>query len=631
MPNELIIILYFIMWYFLVALAILFIISGLDDLFFDAYYWFRFFVRLWRYRRYPPLTYQQLAEKEEQMIAILTPCWHEANLIATMLRHNCYSIDYSNYYFFVGVYPNDPDTVIEVQKVADHIPNVQCVIGATPGPTNKASNLNHIYSYIREFEKTIGKTFDIFVFHDSEDIIHPMSFKLYNYLVPRKDMIQIPVFPLEVDYWNFTHWLYADEFAENHTKDIIVRESIRGHVPSAGVGTAFSRHALKLLEDPVTHVPFSIDSLTEDYRTSLIMRVQKLNQIFVTQQVTRMVWKPKGWFRKGYVQKPVKEYIATRALFPMEYKKAVRQKARWIIGIVFQEWKNTQWPKEWPVRFTLMHDRKSFFTHFINGFGYFVFMFWIIYSLLTFNNPQYPSLQEQLNIHTWVWWVMIAVTLIMLERLIQRMIAINRVYNWIPALLCFPRAFYGNILNLHAVMRAYRVYYSAEKATASKPNAAKQPAWDKTDHHFQGSHILTPYRFKIGDILLKKNRISPSQLHGAVLEQQSTGKRLGEVLCDLQLITREELLELLAEQYNLKLITKNQLLNALQKNFLAESNKLSRWLFDHNAIPISLDEEKGVLTISIEDPTNELLIERIINRVQPYKTEFVIGPPLDSL
>ncbi len=36
MPNELILILYFIMWYFLTALAVLFIISGLDDLFLMA-------------------------------------------------------------------------------------------------------------------------------------------------------------------------------------------------------------------------------------------------------------------------------------------------------------------------------------------------------------------------------------------------------------------------------------------------------------------------------------------------------------------------------------------------------------------------------------------------------------------
>ena len=298
--------------------------------------------RLWKTRNYKPLTYEQLAEKEEQMIAVLIPCWHEAGVIGSMLKHNCYSMDYSNYYFFVGVYPNDPETVNEVQEVANLIKNVRCVIGTTPGPTNKAANLNGIYNYVREFEKELNRSFSIFVFHDSEDIIHPMSFKLYNYLMPRKEMIQIPVFPLEINYWNFTHWLYADEFSENHTKDIIVRESIRGHVPSAGVGTAFSRYTLKLLEDPTTRTPFSTDSLTEDYRTSLAIRIRGLKQIFVTETIVRMKWRPRGFFRKGYVQKPTREYIATRALFPLEYTKAVRQKARWIIGIVFQEWQHTK-------------------------------------------------------------------------------------------------------------------------------------------------------------------------------------------------------------------------------------------------------------------------------------------------
>lgn len=619
MPNELILITYFVMWYFLVVLAVLFIISGIDDLFFDGYYWTRYLYRMWKTRHYKPLTYEQLSAKKEQMIAVLVPCWHEAGVIGTMLRHNCYSIDYSNYYFFVGVYENDPATVREVQEVADLIGNVRCVIGKLPGPTNKAANLNGVYDYVREFEKTLDDKFSIFVFHDSEDIIHPLSFKLYNYLIPRKDMIQIPVFPLEVNYWNFTHWLYADEFSENHTKDIIVRESIHGHVPSAGVGTAFSRHALEILEDPITKVPFSIDSLTEDYRTSLGIRIHQLKQIFVSETVIRMKWQPRGFFRKGYVQKPVREYIATRALFPLEYTKAVRQKARWIIGIVFQEWKHTQWPKEWAIKFTLAHDRKSFITHFINGFGYFVFLFWLIYSLLTYANPEYPSLQEQLNLHPWVWWLVVIVTLIMIERLLQRMIAIRRVYGWIPALLSIPRAFYGNLLNLHALIRAYRVYYAAPQSNTS----SKQPVWDKTDHHFPGSHILTPYRRKLGDLLLKDKRITQSQLDAAIRQQQATGKRLGEVLCQLNLITRRELLQLLSEQYKLDLIPKHSL-ELYSPDDLPLSDKLIHWLKMNNAKVVSFDKATNTLSLGIDDPTNELLIEKIINRVYPYKVHFML-------
>jgi len=620
MPGELILFVYFIMWYFLVVLACLFIISGIDDLFFDAYYWIRYVFRLWKTRHYKPLTYEQLAEKEEQMIAVLIPCWHEAGVIGTMLKHNCYSIDYSNYYLFVGVYPNDPETVNEVLKVARLMKNVRCVIGTTPGPTNKAANLNGVYNYVREFEKTLKNSFSIFVFHDSEDIIHPMSFKLYNYLMPRKEMIQIPVFPLEINYWNFTHWLYADEFSENHTKDIVVRESIHGHVPSAGVGTAFSRHALHLLEDPTTSTPFSTDSLTEDYRTSLAIRIRGLKQIFVTETIVRMKWRPRGFFRKGYVQKPTREYIATRALFPLEYTKAVRQKARWIIGIVFQEWQHNQWPKEWIIKFTLAHDRKSFITHFINGFGYFVFFFWLVYSLCTYANPEYPSLQEQFNIHPWVWWLIVTATLMMIGRMVQRMIAIRRVYGWIPSFLSIPRTFYGNLLNLHALIRAYHVYYTAPKGQTT----SGQPSWDKTDHQFPGSHILTPYRKKIGNLLLEKKIINKNQLNKAILEQQKTGERLGQVLCRLNLISPHELLQLLSRQYHLELIPQSTLIETTKKSDLSIPKHLIHWLIEHSAAAVSVDDVKGILTISIEDPTNELLIEKIINHIKPYKARFVL-------
>ena len=31
------------------------------------------------------------------------------------------------------------------------------------------------------------------VLHDSEDVLHPLELKFFNYLLPRKDMIQLPV------------------------------------------------------------------------------------------------------------------------------------------------------------------------------------------------------------------------------------------------------------------------------------------------------------------------------------------------------------------------------------------------------------------------------------------------------
>lgn len=607
------------MWYTLITLSIIYIISGLDNLFLDSYYWARYVWRIWKIRHYEPLTYEKLIAPNEQSIAVLIPCWREENVIANMLKHNFYSIEYSNYYFFVGVYPNDQETVTEVQNLAKQNKRIKCIVGDQPGPTSKAANLNYMYKFVKIFEKTISEPFAIFVLHDSEDIIHPLSFKLYNFLIPRKDMIQIPIFPLKVSYLNFTHWLYADEFAENHTKDIVVRESIGAHVPSAGVGTAFRSGALEMLEDAETGAPFAINSLTEDYRTSLALRVHRLKQAFVIQHVIRMKWK-KRFFSGNYVQKPAKEIIAVRALFPLEYIKSVRQKTRWIIGIVFQEWQDGVWPKEWLIRYTLAHDRKSFITHFVNGFGYLIFAFWLIYSISTYSKPEYPALQEQFHLHPWVWWLCFLATFQMAVRLIQRTIATWRVYGFQPACLVIPRAMYGNILNLHALIRAYHIYFSVPTVEKKTKNIA----WDKTDNSFPGSHPLVPYRKRIGDLLRESNLISDEQLREAIFRQQVTGERLGQVLCQLNFITKAELTKALSSQYNLPLLSQKDILKQQKCCLPMLSKKTMKWLKRNRVIPVEFDNDDKKITLVVEDPTNEELIKRIINRFTLFKTVFML-------
>lgn len=618
MTTEIALQLYFLMWYGLLSFALLFTISGLDDLFFDIYYWMRSLWRVWKTRHYSPLTYEKLAEKEEQRIAVLIPCWQESNVIGAMLTHNTYSIDYQNYTIFVGVYPNDPKTVEEVQAIAHKDSRIQCFIGEAPGPTNKAANLNQIYRFVKAYEKTQAEPYNIFVMHDSEDVIHPLSFKLYNYLIPRKDMIQIPILPLKVNYWNFTHWLYADEFAENHTKNIIVRESIKAHVPSAGVGTAYYRLALETLENPMHGGPFSIDSLTEDYRMSLALRVCELKQVFVTQHVIRMQWKKRWFFRRGYVLKPVKELIAVRALFPQRYRKSIRQKSRWIMGIVFQEWEDGLWPGDWRVRYTLAHDRKTFITHFINGLGYLLLFYWIIYEIISFEWPEYPSLYEQFNFNPWTWWMVMIATLLMIERALQRTIATYRIYGLIPASLVIPRLIYGNILNLHAVIRAYNIYFSA----TDKKMAKREIVWDKTEHFFPSSHLLVPYRKKLGDLLVEQKIITYDQLMQAVLEKHKTGERLGKVLCRLQLISESQLLKILSIQYQLPLFSKLDIPKAQADCASLLPRKIMKWLLKQGVSPIEVNSRKKILIIGIYDPTNEVLLSKMIRYLAPYQLEF---------
>lgn len=607
--------LYFFMWYVLVIVSILFCISGLDDLFFDLYYWYRYFWRRWKTRHFEPFTYEALSQKPQRHIAILTPCWHEANVIDVMLKHNCYAIDYEYYDIFVGVYPNDPDTIASVLSVSEHNPHVHCVIGKYDGPTNKASNLNQIYQFITTYELEHNIEYAAFVLHDSEDLIHPLSFKLYNYLIDRADMIQVPIFPLEPSQLNFTHWIYNDEFAEIHTKDIIVRESIKGLVPSAGVGTAFSRKAMELLKQQRGGLPFAMTTLTEDYNTALKLRTFGLKQFFVSQTVLRQQWKKKYIFFGPYVLKRVHEYIATRALFPMEYTKAVRQKARWILGISIQEWAYTGWAGSIATLYTLMHDRKSAFTHLINVLGYIVFLFWLCYSIIVADNPHYPSLQERLNAFPWVWYMILTSSVIMCERILQRMIANWRVYGTLAALLSVPRIFYGNVMNTHALFRAYFQFLSSAKS--------KAPAkWDKTDHHFPGSHILVEYKRKLGDLIVENRIISQKQLGELLKEQDTTGKQLGELLKEHHYLTQDELLNLLASQYQLPKISLDELIILKETQIPHIRHKDYLWLMKHHCYPFAYDKGHDLLSIAIEDPSNERLIKNLKNKLKRYHLQF---------
>ena len=60
------------------VVGVIILLSSLDDLFIDGWYWVR---ELWRSltikRRYTPLTAAQLRAKEEQPLAIMVPAWLE--------------------------------------------------------------------------------------------------------------------------------------------------------------------------------------------------------------------------------------------------------------------------------------------------------------------------------------------------------------------------------------------------------------------------------------------------------------------------------------------------------------------------------------------------------------------------
>jgi adsorption protein B len=227
--------------------AVVFFLSGLDDWFNDLYYAVRSVYRwLFVLPKCHSLTEEQLLALAEQPVAIMIPAWQEAKVIRQMLENTIRILNYANYHISVGTYPNDPETRREMESVREHFDNVHRIVCPKDGPTNKTDFLNWIYQGIEVFEKEHHLQFAVFVMDDSEDLVHPLSLKLFNYLIPRKDMIQLVVLPLEPKRSKFTEGHYCDEFAEMHYKNLVVREFLSNSMSSAGVGCAFSAEPWKL-------------------------------------------------------------------------------------------------------------------------------------------------------------------------------------------------------------------------------------------------------------------------------------------------------------------------------------------------------------------------------------------------
>ncbi|HOP59828.1 MAG TPA: glycosyltransferase [Candidatus Saccharicenans sp.] len=579
-----------------IVLVVAFTIGGANDLFVDLYYWGRQLYR-WLFKRHliKPLTLDQLLSVEEKPVAIMLPAWHEAGVIKNMLLNTINTIDYRHYFIFVGVYPNDPETEREVDEVSQLFPQVVKVVNSKPGPTTKADNLNEIYHGLCEFEQSHGLKFQIVVLSDSEDVHHPLSLRLFNYLMPRFEMIQLPIIPLEIPWYSFVGGVYLDEFAEMHLKELLVREKIARVLPSAGTSTAFWREKLEELareeaegqgtvmareaeneeeavsptatngggdgklarnvglsrqekrtapatgrsSQPETGVVqiFNPKSLTEDYEIGIRLGKRGARQIILIQYVERIISK-KRLLRRGVRPKKIKELVATRAFFLTEFRKAMRQRARWVYGIAWQGLRNIGWEKSLKFNYALLRDRVAFFANFLYLFGYLLIIYVaVVAGVRRFFRPDFvlPPLVGRGEI----WWQLaLVVMFFFFWRLLMRFIFVNKVYGLGHALVTPIKMVVGNVLNIASSGLAMLWLIRALRT-------GREQGWIKTEHEFPAEK-LEAFRRKIGDLLLSRRLITADQLEEAVRIQQKTGKKVGEILVEKGYVTQAELEEALA-------------------------------------------------------------------------------------
>lgn len=529
---------------FLVALTILF--SGLDDLFIDTYYWVRRFYRFIFFRNvYQPPTLEQLTAKPEQTIAVMIPAWHEADVIANMLETNLKLIQYENYMFFVGVYENDPATSHEVDQVIAKnrrhkdaiLPPIRKVTVPHAGPTCKADCLNWIIQAVFLFEKQSGHNFSMIVMHDSEDVIHPYEFRLYNYLVPRKDLIQLPVRCLETKWHDFVRGTYIDEFSEFHTKDMVVRESLVGIVPSAGVSTCFSRKSINYLCQDSGDQPFDTDTLTEDYDVSYRLRKFKdIQQIFVVFPVSVELTGRIYSRSRSHTRRSKLIPIATAELFPNRMYPAIRQRTRWNIGIFFQACSSLTWRGGLFSKYYFIRDRKGVFTNIVMFPAYFLLVNFLVIWMgaKIFDWPTYVF-----NLPIWLVFIN---TFLLANRVFQRAYFTRHLYGNTQGILSFPRILFSNILNFFATTRAIWIF-------AGHRLTGRRIAWDKTTHDYPSFQLLEKHYKKLGVVLVEKNILSEEQLNEILEEQKICHLPLGHLVKAKKLISEDQLMEIVCAQF----------------------------------------------------------------------------------
>jgi bacteriophage N4 adsorption protein B len=529
--------------------AVAILVSGLDDLFIDVCYYSSELYRRARRARYPAVTEAGLRAIPEQAVAIMIPAWHEDAVIGSMLRNTLRTVEYRNYDIFVGTYPNDEATMLAVAGVAEADQRVHRIVCPHDGPTNKADCMNWIIEGIRHHDKTSGKRIAIFVLHDSEDLVHPLSLKLMNRFLPEVSMVQLPVIPFESKAREMTAGTYLDEFAESHVKDLVVRERISGMVPSAGVGTGFAREAIERLARKHDNQIFNVATFTEDYDLAFRMNAIGEKSVLVQFFVERTTQVMSGFFRKRERLKVVRELVGTKGYFPDNFHDAVRQKARWTLGIVFHGWQQRGWEGGLALRYMIWRDRKALVTNAVNMLGYLLLLGAALNA--HWARAGRPTLLTPLPSASWVWKVIVVDAMLLINRCVQRMACLARISNYKQAALCLPRIIWGNVINFCAMAKATHIFFVARLT-------GKKPVWAKTAHAFPTEAQLMGYKRKLGDLLLESRLLTLTHLSEALAIQKKKGGLLGDVLVDLGHIPEHALVETLGAQLKVETLRLDQ-------------------------------------------------------------------------
>ena len=434
------------------------LLIGFDDLLFDI---------LWivtrRGRAAPAFLHDmRRSEQVEGALAVFVPAWDESDVLPTMIARTLSAWQGEDFRVYLGCYPNDALTLFAVSPLVAADPRLRLVIGHADGPTTKGDNLNRLWAAMGADERAEGIRFAGVVLHDCEDVVHRAELALYRAGLTHNAMVQIPVLPLLGIGRQWVAGHYADEFAEAHGKDMVLRARLGAPLPSAGVGCALTRNALTFLSLRRGGAPFRPDSLTEDYEMGILIGTHGMRSAFIA-----------AIDEEG-------EWIVSRGPFPATLWGAVRQKSRWIAGIALAGWDHLGWagPEKgsWVARWMLWRDRRAPLAAAVILAAYAALVAGTLslvgHALLGWGaRPPSALLQMLMGLSG----------ALLLWRLGMRGHFATRAYGLRQGLLSIPRAFVANLVAMFAARKAVADYW--------KMLRSGRVVWDKTRHD-EGDALL---------------------------------------------------------------------------------------------------------------------------------------------
>ena len=509
----------------LAPLAFWLLLSGVDDVFIDIAGLLSW---IFRSRSKDPderaPTEAELDAVAPRPMAVFVALWKEHKVIQRMIDNNVARLRYPFVEFFIGVYPNDALTIAAVEEIVKRHPNVHMALVPHDGPTSKADNLNWIYQRMLLHEQEHDVRFDMVLTHDAEDLIDPDALRWINYYAQFNDMVQIPVLALKTPFSKLAHGVYCDEFAEFQFKDMPARQLLGGFIPSNGVGTGFSRRALETLAEWYDNRIFEPACLTEDYENGF-----RINQLGLPQKFIPI------YMRDGLP-------IATREYFPLTFGLAVQQRTRWVIGITLQSWELHSPGDTLRHLYWFWRDRKGVVGNLITVAANVLFVFGLctwIWSGLT--RHAWILARELSRFHA-IYVIGLSVQALQTG---LRICFTARIYGWRFACGVPLRVIIGNLINAAASSRAIAIYANAKLHH-------RPLRWVKTEHSYPNRAALMPARKRLREILAGSQWIAAEQLEAA-LASRPPGRRLGEHLLKLGLISEQDLYAALSLQNKLPL------------------------------------------------------------------------------